>query len=170
MTIEARLTDITMLDVDAIVNAANSELAQGSGVCGAIFRAAGPDLGPACEQVKPCPPGDARITPGFALPARYVIHAVGPIWHGGHAGERDLLVSAYRASMRLAREHDLKTIAFPAVSTGVFGYPLDAATRVAASTVRRELDEPGSITRVVFACIDANVLRSYTDAGVATGG
>lgn len=170
MTLEARLADITTLEVDAIVNAANSELVQGTGVCGAVFQAAGPELGPACERVRPCPPGDARITPGFNLPARYVIHAVGPIWHGGHAGEAGLLASTYRASMRLAREYGVTSIAFPAISTGVFGYPLAAATRIAVATVRAELEDPGSVTRVVFACFGTDALEAYVSAGVPAAG
>src|SRR5262245_46191631 len=125
--LSALLADITTLDVDAIVNAANTSLAPGGGVCGAIHRAAGPELAQACAQVGGCPTGDARITLGFRLKARFVIHAVGPVWHGGNAGEPVLLASAYRASITLAKQHGLRSIAFPAISTGIFGYPLDAA-------------------------------------------
>jgi O-acetyl-ADP-ribose deacetylase (regulator of RNase III) len=166
MHLSAELADITMLDVDAIVNAANSSLAPGGGVCGAIHRAAGPQLARACEGVAPCPTGDARITPGFALPARFVIHAVGPVWQGGNAGERDLLASAYRRSLELAREHGLTTIAFPAISTGIFGYPLRAATHVAVETVRVFVDEHPSIARVIFACFNDEALHAYTSEGV----
>src|SRR5262245_35638890 len=135
MPLVARLVDITTLEVDAIVNAANSTLAPGGGVCGAIHRAAGPELARACASLAPCPTGDARITPGFNLPARYVIHAVGPVWHGGHAGEQELLASAYRRSLALAESNALRSVAFPAISTGIFGYPLESATRVAVDTV-----------------------------------
>jgi O-acetyl-ADP-ribose deacetylase (regulator of RNase III) len=124
VSIVAQLVDITTLDVDAIVNAANDALAPGGGVCGAIHRAAGPELARACAPLAPCPTGDARITPGFRLPCRYVIHAVGPVWHGGKKGEADLLASAYRNAMTLAAARSLTSIAFPAISTGIFGYPL----------------------------------------------
>src|ERR1700687_3394576 len=113
VTLSAQLVDITSLDVDAIVNAANEQLLPGGGVCGAIHRAAGPQLAIACRAIGHCPTGEARLTPGFKLPARYVIHAVGPIWHGGDRGESDLLAACYRNSLRLASEIDIKTIAFP---------------------------------------------------------
>jgi O-acetyl-ADP-ribose deacetylase (regulator of RNase III) len=164
MQITAQIADITTLLVDAIVNAANSELARGGGVCGAIHRAAGPDLAIACARAGPCPTGQARITPGFRLPARFVIHAVGPIWRGGAAGEAELLASAYRSSMALARAHDLDSIAFPAISTGIYGYPLDKATAVAVATVRTELADAGKLTEVIFACFDAAVLDAYHTA------
>jgi O-acetyl-ADP-ribose deacetylase (regulator of RNase III) len=161
----ARLADITKLDVDAIVNAANTGLLPGGGVCGAIHRAAGPELARACVRVAPCPTGDARITPGFALLAKYVIHAVGPIWRGGRSGEPELLASAYRASLALARQYHLASVAFPAISTGIYGYPLDAATAIAVTTVRRELRGDGTIG-VVFACFNQPVLDAYRAAGV----
>jgi O-acetyl-ADP-ribose deacetylase (regulator of RNase III) len=167
---EVRLADITTLDVDAIVNAANRELAPGGGVCGAIFRAAGPDLAPACRRVAPCPTGEARITPGFRLPARFVIHAVGPVWHGGGSREADLLASAYRASMALAREHALASIAFPAISTGIYGYPPDAATEVAVTAVREALSGSVAPRHVVFACFDRRVFDAYRRQGVPAGG
>ena len=135
-TFIAKVADITTLDVDAIVNAANEQLLPGGGVCGAIHRAAGPQLATACAEIGHCPTGDARITPGFNLLAKYVIHAVGPIWHGGNAGEAELLAGAYHSSIRLADKHGLKSIAFPAISTGIYGYPLDAATKVAVESVR----------------------------------
>jgi len=136
MDLSARVVDITTLDTDAIVNAANESLAPGGGVCGAIHRAAGPELARACAAAAPCPTGEARLTPGFRLPARFVIHAVGPVWHGGGAGEADLLASAYRSTVRLAAEHGLSSIAFPAISTGIYGYPLEQATPIAVSAVR----------------------------------
>jgi len=136
MELVATIVDITTLDTDAIVNAANESLAPGGGVCGAIHRAAGPELARACAAAAPCPTGEARLTPGFRLPARFVIHAVGPVWHGGGAGEADLLASAYRSTVRLAAEHGLSSLAFPAISTGIYGYPLGQATPIAVSAVR----------------------------------
>jgi O-acetyl-ADP-ribose deacetylase (regulator of RNase III) len=167
MTMTARQVDITTLAVDAIVNAANTDLAPGGGVCGAIHRAAGPELAAACASLRPCPTGEARLTPGFRLPARFVIHAVGPSWQGGGAGEADLLASAYCASLDISRREGMRSIAFPAISTGIFGYPLEAATNVAVATVRRELARPDTITQVVFACFSADVLRAYAAAGVS---
>src|SRR5512145_472622 len=167
MPITAKLVDITTLAVDAIVNAANEELAPGGGVCGAIHDAAGPELARACEQVGPCHTGEARITPGFRLPARFVIHAVGPIWRGGREGEADLLASAYRNSLALADAQGLGSIAFPAISTGIYGYPLEAATKVAVATVRSELSQSRSIRDVTFACFSKNALAAYTAEGVA---
>ena len=123
--------DITTQAVDAIVNAANEKLLRGGGVDGAIHRAAGPELQEACLAIGGCPTGEARITPGFRLKARHVIHAVGPRWHGGGRGEADLLASCYRRSLELAAEHGLKTVAFPGISTGIYGYPLEDATRIA---------------------------------------
>jgi O-acetyl-ADP-ribose deacetylase (regulator of RNase III) len=164
--LEAQLIDVTTLDVDAIVNAANTSLAPGGGVCGAIHRAAGPQLAAACAAAAPCPTGEARITPGFDLRARYVIHAVGPVWHGGNRGEPELLASAYRASLDLARQAGVKSIAFPAISTGIYGYPLEAATAIAVSTVRSGLTAPGSIGHVVFACFDQRALNAYASEGV----
>jgi O-acetyl-ADP-ribose deacetylase (regulator of RNase III) len=167
--LSARRVDITVLDVDAIVNAANTGLMPGGGVCGAIHRAAGPELAAACARLGGCPTGDARITPGFKLAARFVIHAVGPVWRGGHAGEADQLASAYRASLELAARQHLRSIAFPAISTGIFGYPLDEATAIAVRTVREALDRPGLIEEVIFACFSDDVLEAYRRAGVAVG-
>lgn len=161
MNIRARIVDITTLNVDAIVNAANPDLAPGGGVCGAIHRAAGPELAAACARLAPCPVGEARITQAFALPARYVIHAVGPIWHGGNHGEPELLASAYRASLALARAKGLESIAFPAVSTGIYGYPLAAATAVAVATVRAEMANHGPLRDVLFACFSQDALNAY---------
>ena len=164
--LSAKLVDITILEVDAIVNAANSELAPGGGVCGAIHAAAGPELARACARLGACPPGDARLTPGFNLRARFVIHAVGPIWRGGGAGEADLLASAYRRSLELARAEGLRSIAFPAISTGIYGYPLREATHVAVTTARDELSVPSSVTEVIFACFSPSVLAAYAAEGI----
>ncbi len=160
MKVTAIVADITGLDLDAIVNAANESLAPGGGVCGAIHRAAGPELARACAAIGHCPTGDARITPGFELPAEYVIHAVGPRWHGGDAGEAELLESAYRAALRVAGEHGVRSIAFPAISTGIYGYPLEPATRIAVSTVR-DAGPASGVERVVFACFSLDVERVY---------
>ncbi len=157
--------DITTLDVDAIVNAANEQLLPGGGVCGAIFRAAGPELAAACAALASCPTGEARITPGFNLPARFVIHAVGPVWRGGTAGEADLLAGAYRACFHLAREHGIRSIALPAISTGIYGYPLEAATAIAVS-VTREVAPASGVKEVVFVCFSEEVLAAYRKEGV----
>jgi O-acetyl-ADP-ribose deacetylase len=167
MELTARVVDITTLDTDAIVNAANESLAPGGGVCGAIHRAAGPELARACAAIGYCPTGEARITPGFRLPAGYVIHAVGPVWRGGGEGEAELLASAYRSAMRLARERRLTSIAFPAISTGIYGYPLAAATAVAVQTVRAAMDTGENPQTVVFACFSAEVERTYREAGIS---
>jgi O-acetyl-ADP-ribose deacetylase (regulator of RNase III) len=159
--------DITALDVDAIVNAANGELAVGGGVCGAIHQAAGPALAEACRQIGGCPTGEARITPGFDLKAKYVIHAVGPRWMGGRRGEAELLASAYRAALKLAVENGVTTIAFPAISTGIYGYPLEDAAGVAVHTVRSATMERSSLQEVFFACFDERVLELYVRNGVA---
>ena len=161
MNLRARIVDITTLGVDAIVNAANTTLEPGGGVSGAIHHAAGPELAVACARVAPCPTGEARITPGFALRARWVIHAVGPVWHGGAHGESELLASAYRASLAIARSKGLETIAFPAISTGVFGYPLEAAVAIAVATVRGDMAKHGGLTEVVFACFNQAALNAY---------
>jgi O-acetyl-ADP-ribose deacetylase (regulator of RNase III) len=166
MRLSARVADITSLATDAIVNAANESLAPGGGVCGAIHRAAGPELTQACAELGGCPTGEARITSGFRLPARFVIHAVGPVWHGGGAREPELLASAYRSAMELAAKHGLRSIAFPAISTGIYGYPLEPATAIAVSTVRGALGGGSSVEEVVFACFSPEVLRAYHHAGV----
>ena len=144
--------DITSLDVDAIVNAANTMLAPGGGVCGAIHRAAGPELAEACARLGGCDTGEAKITPGFRLPARYVIHAVGPVWGGGERGEDRLLANCYRNSLTLAAEQGLASIAFPAISTGIYGFPPARAAHIAVATVREALRDFPSIDRVVFCC------------------
>ncbi len=166
MNLEARLVDITTLNVDAIVNAANTELAPGGGVCGAIHRAAGPQLAEACVRAGRCPTGEARLTPGFMLPARFVIHAVGPVWRGGHANEAQLLASAYRASMEIARQQHLARLAFPAISTGIYGFPLELATKIAVETVREAGNTPTSVTHVIFACFSTEAVRAYAAEGV----
>lgn len=161
MPLHAIRADITTLAVDAIVNAANEELRQGGGVCGAIFRAAGPaELAAACAPLAPCPTGEARLTPGFALPARFVIHAVGPVWHGGGQGEAALLAGAYRASLGLLRVAGGRSIAFPAISTGIFGYPPAEAARTAVAAIRDDLTMKGEI-EVVLACFDDAMLALY---------
>jgi O-acetyl-ADP-ribose deacetylase len=159
--LEATQDDITKEEVDAIVNAANSGLTRGGGVCGAIFAAAGPDLDGACADIGGCPTGDARATSGFRLPARWIIHAVGPVWHGGDSGEPDLLASAYRRSLAVADEIGARSVAFPAISTGIYGYPLDAATQVAVRTCK-EADTDVDLIR--FVCFDDRTLASYRDA------
>ena len=152
--LEIVVADITTLDVDAIVNAANSSLLGGGGVDGAIHRAAGPELAMACRMLNGCKTGDAKVTAGFRLPARHVIHAVGPVWRGGDNGEPDLLAACYRRAMVLATEHELKSLAFPAISTGIYAYPADAAADIAVGTVAAALNDsqPSGLERVIFCC------------------
>lgn len=154
------LGDITTQPVDAIVNAANSSLLGGGGVDGAIHRAAGPELVEACRRLGGCETGDAKITPGFDLPADWVIHTVGPVWHGGAAGEADLLASCYRNSLSCADEVGAESVAFPAISTGVFGYPIEAAARQAVSTV---LSSRTSVREVRFVCFDQQTRDVYAE-------
>lgn len=156
--LEAAQGDITREAVDAIVNAANSGLARGGGVCGAIFSAAGPELDGACTELGGCPTGDAKATPGFRLPARWIIHAVGPVWHGGDSGEPELLASAYRRSLAVADEIGARSVAFPAISTGIYGYPLDAATTIAVRTCR---DAETDVDLIRFVAFDDRTLAAY---------
>ena len=160
--------DITTLDVDAIVNAANEALAPGGGVCGAIHRKAGPELAAACAKLGGCATGDAKITDGFGLPARHVIHAVGPVWGGGERGEWKLLADCYRNSLKLAQENGLKSIAFPAISTGIYGFPPDRAALIAVRTVRETLPDVPAVERVVFCCFGAESRDLHEQAFAAT--
>ena len=165
-TIEVFVADITTLDVDAIVNAANESLAGGGGVDGAIHRAAGPELVQASRAMAPCPTGSAVMTPGFRLPARHVIHTVGPVWSGGGNGEPELLASCYRRSLDLAGAEGLRSIAFPSISTGIYGYPKERAAPVAVEAVRETAPNWPSLQRVIFCCFsedDAARYRSLTN-------
>jgi O-acetyl-ADP-ribose deacetylase (regulator of RNase III) len=159
--IEVIAGDITKLVVDAIVNAANSSLLGGGGVDGAIHRAAGPELLAECRTLGGCPAGEARITKGYRLPARFVIHTVGPVWHGGTAGEPELLARCYRNSLALAVENGVRSIAFPAISTGVYGYPKDRACAVAVGETRRFVAGDTGLDRIVFACFDEATATLY---------
>lgn len=153
--------DITKLAVDAIVNAANTSLLGGGGVDGAIHRAAGKELVQACRLLNGCETGDAKITKGYRLPTRYVIHAVGPVWRGGRHSEANLLASCYRRALELATEHNLSSIAFPNISTGIYGYPKEKAANVAVAAVRQFLEQSTSIQEVTFVCFDAENYRIY---------
>lgn len=159
-----RRGDITTLAVDAIVNAANSSLLGGGGVDGAIHDAAGPELLQECRTLGGCPTGEARITRGYRLGARHVIHAVGPVWRGGTAGEDGLLASCYRSALSLAVEHELRSIAFPAISTGIYRFPLDRAAAIAVAEVRRFLAQDRQLERIVFCCFDTATMAHYRRA------
>jgi O-acetyl-ADP-ribose deacetylase len=167
--------DITTLDVDAIVNAANEWMLGGGGVDGAIHRAAGPELLEACRRVpeaRPgvrCPTGEARITPGFRLPARFVIHTVGPVWRGGELGEPRLLESCYRSSLALAAEHGLRSVAFPAISCGVFRYPVDQACALSVRTIEAVLKEGAKLERILLVAFDVRLRDAWERALSAAG-
>lgn len=159
--IEALKADITTLQVDAIVNAANTSLLGGGGVDGAIHRAAGPELLKECRTLGGCPTGQTKLTRGYRLPAKYVLHAVGPVWNGGTRGEPELLAGCYRSCFALAREHALKSIAFPAISCGIYRFPIDRAVKIAVQETVAALRANDQIEKVTFACFDEAVLLSY---------
>jgi O-acetyl-ADP-ribose deacetylase len=167
--IEIVQADITTLEVDAVVNAANSALRGGGGVDGAIHRVAGPELLAECRTLGGCPTGQARITKGYRLKAKHVIHAVGPIWEGGGAGEDDLLAGAYLSSLKLAKGHAVRSLAFPAISTGVYGFPADRAARIAVGVVAEALEGDAHFARVIFCCFSEASVEHHDQARRALG-
>lgn len=168
--IDCHIGDITRIAADAIVNAANEALLPGGGVCGAIHAAAGPRLAAACRDLGRCPTGSAVVTPGFDLPARHVIHAVGPRWHGGDRGEPALLRACYAAVFELCRSHGFGSVALPAISTGIFRYPLAAATEIAVAAAREAAARPGRLETILFCCFSEEVAQSYRALLGASGG
>lgn len=161
--LRALQADITTLKVDGIVNAANSSLLGGGGVDGAIHRAAGPELLRECRFLGGCPTGEAKITKGYRLLAQFIIHTVGPVWRGGARGEPELLASCYRRSLEMAAERGLHSLAFPAISTGVYGYPIEAAARIAVSTTREFISTPTSLQEVIFCCFSSRDYEIYSE-------
>ena len=162
--IEVVKTDITTLAVDAIVNAANTSLLGGGGVDGAIHRAAGPELFDECYQIGGCPTGEARLTKGYRLPAKFVIHTVGPVWSGGERGEPELLASCYRSVFRIAREKGIRSLAFPAISCGVYRFPVERAVKIAVGETVAELIGSDAIEKVIFACFGEDIYQAYLKA------
>jgi O-acetyl-ADP-ribose deacetylase (regulator of RNase III) len=162
--LEIQQVDITLLDVDAIVNAANAGLADGAGVCGAIHSAAGPGLLAECRTLGGCATGDAKMTAGHQLTARHVIHAVGPVWQGGTANEAELLASCYRNSILLAEQHKLESIAFPAISCGIYGYPVDQAAEIAIESTLQTLHQCEHVEQVIFACFTEDIEAALKQA------
>ena len=162
--IEVVLGDITKQQVDAVVNAANNSLLGGGGVDGAIHRAAGPELLAECRTLGGCPTGKARITKGYKLPATWVIHTVGPVWMGGHGGEADLLGQCYRSCFALVEEHGIRTIAFPSISTGAYGFPVELACRIALKEATDFLVSNTALKKLIFVCFDERTLKNYRDA------
>jgi O-acetyl-ADP-ribose deacetylase (regulator of RNase III) len=167
--VEVIVADITSLSVDAIVNAANTSLLGGGGVDGAIHRAAGPELLAECRTLHGCETGGAKITLGYRLPARHVIHAVGPVWHGGSHGEEEALASCYRRAVELCQTHGLASVAFPAISTGVYRFPADRAARLAVATTVEALASAPAIDRVIFCCFSDDSARLHAQAMAAFG-
>jgi O-acetyl-ADP-ribose deacetylase (regulator of RNase III) len=164
LSLTAQRANITTLAVDVIVNAANSSLLGGGGVDGAIHRAAGPELVHECRLLGGCKTGEAKLTRGYRLPARYIVHTVGPVWRGGSHGEAELLASCYRNSLRLAASKGAATVAFQSISTGIFGYPIDQAARIAIETVRAQATVHPSLEAIIFCCFSAGDLSLYEEA------